>query len=107
MYSINKELFYLAIVHKYGAIKHHLNGTSRSKSIDRQVRRYRIRIKKFIYAYSGKIIKIYQRFGILPHDSLGFGEPYLTKKLTLSLKVINIYNIFSFKTRVILMKSPP
>ena len=28
--------------------------------IIKQVRRYRIRIKKFINAYSGKIIKIYQ-----------------------------------------------
>ena len=41
-----------------------------------QVRRYRIRIKKFINAYRGKIIKIYERYGFLSRDSLGLGEPY-------------------------------
>ena len=58
---------------------------------------YRIRIKKFINAYSGKVIKIYQGCGILSRDSLGLDEPYSMKKVVLSLKVINIYHIISFK----------
>ena len=41
--------------------------------------RYSTKIKKFMNAYSGKIIKIYQRCGILSRDSLGLGEPYSTK----------------------------
>ena len=45
--------------------------------------------------YSGKIIKIYQVYGLLSRDSLGLGEPFSTKKW--SLKDINIYNIISFK----------
>ena len=56
-------------------------------------------IKKFINAHSGKIIKIYQRYGLLSRDSLGLGEPYSTKKNILSLKDINIYNIISFRAR--------
>ena len=43
-------------------------------------------IKKFTDAYSDKIIKIYQRYGLLSRDSLGFGEPYSTKKKSLVLK---------------------
>ena len=70
------------------------NRTSR-----KQVRRYRIRIKKFIHAYSGKIIKIYQRYWLLSRDSLGLGEPYSTKKIVLSLKDIDICNIISFQAR--------
>ena len=62
----------------------------------KQVKRYRIRIKKFINAYSNKIIKIYQRYGFLSRDSFGLVEPYSTKKMNMSLKHINIYNIISF-----------
>ena len=42
-----------------------------------QVRRYCTRINKI---FNGKIIKIYQRCGSFSRDSLGLGEPYLTKK---------------------------
>ena len=49
-------------------------------SVLKQVRRYCIRIKKFINTYSGKIIQIYQRYGLLSRDSLGLGVPYSTKK---------------------------
>ena len=62
----------------------------------KQVRHYRIRIKEFINTYSGKIIKIYQRYRLLSQDSLGLDEPYSTKKV-LSSKDINIYNVISFK----------
>ena len=36
--------------------------------IEKQVRRYCITIKKLINAYSGKLIKIYQRYGLLSRD---------------------------------------
>ena len=49
--------------------------------------------------YSGKIIIIYQRYGLLSRDSFGLGEPYSTKKMVMSLKDINMYNIISFKIR--------
>ena len=42
-----------------------------------QVRRYRIRIKKVINDYSGKMIKIYRFF--LEIVYLGLGGPYCTK----------------------------
>ena len=45
--------------------------------------------KKFINAYSGKIIKSYQRYGLLSRDSSSLGEPYSMKKMVLSLKDIN------------------
>ena len=56
--------------------------------INEQVWCYRRRIKKLIVV--NKVIKIFQRCGILFRDSLGLDEPYLTKKNVLSLKVINI-----------------
>ena len=59
----------------------------------------RIRIKKIINAYSGKIIKIYQRCGLLSRDSLGLDEPYFYEKMVMSLKDIDKYNIISFKAR--------
>ena len=46
---------------------------------------------------SGKIIKIYQRLGLLSQDSLGLGGPYSAKKMAFSLKVTNICHIISFK----------
>ena len=52
------------------------------------------KIKKFINAYSDKVIKIYQRCEITFQDSLGLGEPHSTKNIVLSLKVINIYTIY-------------
>ena len=59
--------------------------------IGKQVRRYRIRIKKFMNAYSGKIVKII-RYGLLSRDILGLGKPYSTKKRS-CLKKILIYTI--------------
>ena len=70
-----------------------------SQRILKQVRRYHTKIKKFIDTFSGEVIKIYQRYGILSQDSLGLGEPYPTKIVGLSIKVINIYNIISFKAQ--------
>ena len=46
----------------------------------KQVRFYRIRIKKCITAYSSKLIKIYQRCGLLSRDSLGLSEHYSMRK---------------------------
>ena len=45
-----------------------------------------MRIKKLINVYSGKIIKIYLRCGILSRDNLDPDEPYLTKKNGLVFK---------------------
>ena len=46
-----------------------------------------MKMKKFIInAYSGKIIKIYQRCRFLSRDILGLGEPYSTKKNGLVFK---------------------
>ena len=87
--------------HKFCLISHdtYVQFTRQNINIDsiKQVRRYRIRIKKFINTYSGKIIKIDQRYGLLSQDSLGLGRPYSTKKIILSSKDIKIYSIISFK----------
>ena len=51
--------------------------------------KFEVNFKTIGSAYSGKIIKIYQRYGLLARDSLGLGEPYSMKKIVLSLKDIN------------------
>ena len=60
---------------------------------------------KFTNANSGKISKIYERYGLFSWDSLGLCEPFY-KKMVLSLKYINIYNIISFKGRGTPNESP-
>ena len=56
------------------------NLTYQTWKFPKNVRRYHIRIKKFINAYGGKINKIHQRCGLLSRNSLGLGEPYITTK---------------------------
>ena len=64
----------------------------------KQVRCYRISIVKFINAYSGKIVKVYQRYRLLlPRDNSGLGGALFYEKIVLSLKYININNKISFK----------
>ena len=72
----------------------------------KQVRHYHVRKKKFINAYSGKIIEIYHRCGLLSRDILGLGEPCSAKKNVLSLIVTIIYNIICFKVRAPVMGLP-
>ena len=104
--SLNEPGVNARICKRFDYYLHTINKNMYNHQNIQQVRRYRIMIKKFINAYSGKIIKIYQRCGLLSRDSLSLGEPYPTKKMVLPLKVINIYNIIIFKAQAPLMGPP-
>ena len=102
-----KTIFQISTI-LYDLKKNYINGLyAFCQYYMKQVGRYRIRIKKSINAYSGKIIKIYQKNVLLSRDSLGLGEPYSTqKKYGLVFKDINIYNIVSFKAWTPLIGPP-